>query len=117
MLAKLIVHAPTRAAAIERMERALGELRVVGVETSVPFHLRVMREPDFRAGRLDIRYLEKHESELLAPLTDEATLRAAALAAALLQEEKRERRGSARLPATATEARSAWAGRGSWNGR
>jgi acetyl-CoA carboxylase biotin carboxylase subunit len=117
MLAKLIVHAPTRAAAIERMERALGELRVVGVETSVPFHLRVMREPDFRAGRLDIRYLEKHESELLAPLTDEATLRAAALAAALLQEEKRERRGSTRLPATATEAPSAWAGRGSWNGR
>jgi acetyl-CoA carboxylase biotin carboxylase subunit len=117
MLAKLIVHAPTRAAAIERMARALGELRVVGVETSAPFHLRVMREPDFRAGRLDIRYLEKHEAELLAPVEDEATLRAAALAAALLQEEKRERPGSVRLPASAAAARSAWSGRGSWTGR
>ena len=38
---------------------------MVGVDTSVPFHLRVMREPDFRAGRLDIRYLDEHEAELL----------------------------------------------------
>jgi acetyl-CoA carboxylase, biotin carboxylase subunit len=67
MLAKLIVHAPTREEAIDRMKRALGELRVVGLDTSVPFHLRVMDEPDFRAGRLDIRYLENHEAELLDP--------------------------------------------------
>jgi acetyl-CoA carboxylase, biotin carboxylase subunit len=66
MLAKLIVHAKTREEAIDRMKRALLELRVVGVETSVPFHLRVMDEPDFRAGRLDIRYLEKHEARFSA---------------------------------------------------
>jgi acetyl-CoA carboxylase biotin carboxylase subunit len=117
MLAKLIVHAPTRATAIERMTRALGELRIVGVETSVPFHLRVMREKDFRAGRLDIRYLEKHEAELLARSTDEETLRAAALAAALMEQERRDRRGGARLATAEAPARSAWAGRGSWNGR
>jgi acetyl-CoA carboxylase biotin carboxylase subunit len=117
MLAKLIVHAPTRGVAIDRMERALTELRVVGVETSVPFHLRVMREADFRAGRLDIRYLEKHEGELLAPASDEATLRAAALAAALLYEEHRARRGAPRAPTAPSAPASAWSGRGSWNGR
>ncbi len=85
MLAKLITYAPTRAAAIDRMARALNELRVVGVETSAPFHSRVMQEPDFRAGRLDIRYLEQHEETLLAPPGDEQVIRAAAVAAALLE--------------------------------
>jgi acetyl-CoA carboxylase biotin carboxylase subunit len=117
MLAKLIVHAPTRAGAIERMKRALGELRVVGVDTSVPFHLRVMDEPDFRAGRLDIRYLEEHEAGLLAAESDEETLRAAALAAALLEDERRSRRVISRTPGTGEGAHSAWTRRGSWTGR
>ncbi|MBA2670843.1 MAG: acetyl-CoA carboxylase biotin carboxylase subunit, partial [Gemmatimonadetes bacterium] len=85
MLAKLIVHAPTRDEAINRMRRALGELRLVGLDSSVPFHLRVMDEPDFRAGRLDIRYLENHEAELLDIPLDDETLHLAALAAALLE--------------------------------
>ncbi|CAN5764352.1 acetyl-CoA carboxylase biotin carboxylase subunit [soil metagenome] len=113
MLAKLIVHAPTRDQAIDRMRRALGELRVVGLDTSVPFHLRVMDEPDFRAGRLDIRYLENHEAELLDLEVEEETLLMAALAAALLEEETRERRVSARMPAGASRG-SRWSGRGGW---
>jgi acetyl-CoA carboxylase biotin carboxylase subunit len=115
MLAKLIVHAPTREQAIDRMKRALAELRVVGVDTSVPFHLRVMDEPDFRAGRLDIGYLEKHEEELLAPRLDEETVRLAALTAALLEEEQRQRRSVAR-PAAAAGG-SGWSGRRGWKGR
>ena len=115
MLAKLIVHAPTRLAAIERMERALRELRIVGVDTSVPFHLRVMNEPDFRAGKLDIRYLEEHEAALLNRDADEQTLRIAALAAALLEEERRQRRTATRFP-TAAQGGSRWTGRGSWRG-
>jgi len=113
MLAKLIVHAPTREQAIDRMRRALGELRVVGLDTSVPFHLRVMDEPDFRAGRLDIRYLENHEAQLLDMDVPEETLLMAALAAALLEEETRERRVSARMPA-GTSRGSRWSGRGGW---
>src|SRR5215213_2811101 len=93
MLAKLIVHAPSRLEAVGRMKRALLELRIEGVDTSVPFHLRVMDEPDFRAGRLDIKYLEKHEQLLAAPPEEDA-LRMAALAAALLEEERREKRSS-----------------------
>jgi acetyl-CoA carboxylase biotin carboxylase subunit len=118
MLAKLIVHAPTRIEAIERMKRALLELRVEGVDTAVPFHLRVMDEPDFRAGRLDIKYLDNHEDLLTAP-PDEAVLRAAALAAALLEEERRNQRSVPRVQAAASAAAggSAWRGRGAWRGR
>jgi acetyl-CoA carboxylase, biotin carboxylase subunit len=116
MLAKLIVHAPSREEAIDRMRRALGELRLVGLDSSVPFHLRVMDEPDFRAGRLDIRYLENHEAELLdIPVQDE-TLQLAALAAALLEEETRNRRVASRTPARPSRG-SGWTGRGSWSGR
>ena len=96
MLAKLVVHAATRELAVERMLRALGELRVVGVETSAPFHRRVLREPDFRAGEIDIRYIERHP-DLASRAPDEAALRAAALAGALLSEEERERRAVRRV--------------------
>ncbi len=117
MLAKLIVHAPTREQAIERMKRALSELKIVGVDTSVPFHQRVMEEPDFRAGRLDIRYLEKHESELLGVAPDEESLRVVALAAALLEEEGRNRRAGQRMQASASGGGSRWRERGDWRAR
>lgn len=47
LLGKLIVHASTRAAAIQRMARALDELLVLGVENCASFQRRVMDEPDF----------------------------------------------------------------------
>ncbi len=94
LLAKLIVHAPTRQAAIARMARALDELVVVGVDTSAPFHRRVMEEDDFRSGALTIRYIEEHPA-LTEGGHDEGVLRAAAVAAALLEEETR---GRDRLP-------------------
>jgi acetyl-CoA carboxylase biotin carboxylase subunit len=96
LLGKLIVHGPDRAAAIARMERALGELRVVGVETSAPFHRRVMAEPDFRAGALDVHYLERHPDLMTEPAPDEAAL-AAAVAGALLEDRWRQHRGVSRL--------------------
>ncbi len=110
LLGKLIVHGPDRAAAIERMRRALAEFRVVGVETSAPFHRRVMEEPDFRAGEIDIRYLEKHPG-LLEGEPDEEALRVAALAAALLEEEDRQRRAVRRIGAPAGGG-SGWRDRG-----
>lgn len=96
LLAKLIVHAPTRAAAISRMARALDELVVGGIETSAPFHRRVMDEEDFREGRLTIRYLEEHP-EILDGEIPEGEARAAALAAALLEEEDRQRHRAPRI--------------------
>lgn len=89
MLAKLIVHAPTRALAIARMKRALHELTVDGIETSRGFHLRVMDDPDYQSGNITIQWLEQQLKALTAPSQDRATLRLAALAAALISHEER----------------------------
>jgi acetyl-CoA carboxylase, biotin carboxylase subunit len=117
MLAKLIVHAPDRPAAIERMKRALRETRIGGIHSSIPFHLSVMDEEDFRAGRLDIRYLEKHEPLLIRSEPDEDELRAAALAIALLEEESRGRTSSVRVAAESAPAASSWKRARGWSGR
>ncbi len=96
LLAKLIVHGSDRTHAIDRMSRALEELVVAGVETCADFHRKVMAEPEFRAGDLSIRYLEEHP-ELLAPEGSEEVLTAAAVAAALLEHEDRQRHGTPRV--------------------
>jgi acetyl-CoA carboxylase biotin carboxylase subunit len=111
MLAKLIVHGPTRAEAIERMRRALSELHIVGVETSAPFHRRLMDEPDFREGRLDIRFLERHPA-LLGRETDPEAEAAAALAAALLEDEQRRLRAVGRIGGEGATPSSPWRDRG-----
>ncbi|HEX7980775.1 MAG TPA: acetyl-CoA carboxylase biotin carboxylase subunit [Gemmatimonadaceae bacterium] len=97
MLAKLIVWAPDRAQAIARMHRALLELTIEGIDTSRDFHLRVMENDDFRAGAIEIQWLERHLAELTAaPAPHESVVRAA-IAAVLLSEWDRGPR-----PATAT---------------
>ncbi|HSJ31312.1 MAG TPA: acetyl-CoA carboxylase biotin carboxylase subunit [Longimicrobiales bacterium] len=98
LLGKLIVHAPDRESAMDRMSRALAELRIVGVETSASFHRRVMEEPDFRSGDVTIRYLEEHADMLTLSLSDDV-IRSAAVAAALLEDASRTRRGTRRMPA------------------
>ncbi len=59
LLAKLIVHADTREAALQRMRRALGEFVVEGIRTNVPFQRSVLSDPDFCAGRYDTRLVER----------------------------------------------------------
>jgi acetyl-CoA carboxylase biotin carboxylase subunit len=59
MVAKLIVHAPTREDAINRMRRALDEFAVVGIQTTIPLHRRIVDDPGFQAGDYTIHWLEK----------------------------------------------------------
>lgn len=61
MIAKLIVWAPTREEAIERMKRALAEFAVEGIHTTIPFHSRLLQHPIFRSGDFDIKFLEEYE--------------------------------------------------------
>ena len=105
LLGKLIVHADSRAAAIARMRRALGELVIHGVETSVPFHLRVMDEEDFGNGDLTIAYIEEHPELLRA---SDGGLRVVALMAALLEHEGCGRNGVTRINGTDGRRLSAW---------
>jgi acetyl-CoA carboxylase biotin carboxylase subunit len=89
MVGKLIVHAPTRDTAIARMHRALLELTIGGIETSRDFHLRVMEDDEFRRGAIDIQWLERRLPSLLGQPAPVETVRAAAIAAALLAERDR----------------------------
>ena len=89
LLGKLIVWADTRDAAIARMRRALLELTIVGVETSRDFHLRVMDDPEFRRGAIDIQWLERRLPSLTAGGSTPDGEIAVAIAAALLAESER----------------------------
>ena len=105
LLGKLIVHAGSRAAAIARMKRALGELVIHGVDTSMPFHLRVMEEDDFGRGDLTVAYVEEHP-ELLRPSDGEVRL--VATAAAMLEHGGWGRVGPTRIDGTEGRGLSAW---------
>jgi acetyl/propionyl-CoA carboxylase alpha subunit len=65
LLAKLIVWAPSRNAAIDRMKRALDEFVLLGVQNNIEFLKRVIATDDFIAGKIDTGFLDRH-SELFA---------------------------------------------------
>jgi acetyl-CoA carboxylase, biotin carboxylase subunit len=89
MLAKLIVWAPSRPEAIARMHRALLELTIEGVDTSRDFHLRVMEDAEFRAGAIEIQWLERHLADLVNRAPPPEGVVRAAIAAVLLAERER----------------------------
>jgi acetyl-CoA carboxylase biotin carboxylase subunit len=59
MVAKLIVHAPTRLDAINRLRRALDEFAIIGIKTTIPLHRRIVDDKDFQAGDYTIHWLER----------------------------------------------------------
>ena len=64
LLAKIIAHGKDRAEAVARMRRALAECVFEGLPTSTPFHLEVLDNPVFLAGRATTRFLEEESSHL-----------------------------------------------------
>jgi acetyl-CoA carboxylase biotin carboxylase subunit len=68
LLAKVIVHGNTRTEALARMRQALDSFIIEGVTTTIPFLGRVMRHPDFVAGKIDTKFLER-EPQLLKDQT------------------------------------------------
>lgn len=61
MIAKLIVHAPTRAEAIARMRRALSEFIIEGIHTTIPFHIKLMEHEKFQSGEFNTKFLELYD--------------------------------------------------------
>ena len=59
LLAKVIVHAPTREQAIVRMDRALDEFIIGGIRTNIDFHKRLMADVEVREGRMTTRTVER----------------------------------------------------------
>jgi len=82
MIAKVIVHARTRDLVIARMARALDAMVIEGIKTTIPLHLKIMKDPDFQAGNISTRFLE----EFLAANGGKRKSGATALSAALTQE-------------------------------
>ncbi|MFN8406677.1 MAG: acetyl-CoA carboxylase biotin carboxylase subunit [Sphingobacteriaceae bacterium] len=61
MIAKLICVAQTRDEAICTMERALSEFVIEGIKTTIPFHLRLMKDPNFRAGNFTTKFMDNFD--------------------------------------------------------
>ena len=66
LVAKVIVHAPTRLEAIRRMRRVLEEMIIEGYPTTADFCHLILHHPDFVKGRYDTGFLAQHQDELLS---------------------------------------------------
>jgi acetyl-CoA carboxylase biotin carboxylase subunit len=97
MLAKLIVWAPDRPQALNRMRHALDELVITGVATNQVFHRRLLADAAFQRGDIDIQFLDRRP-DLLAVSTSPAGVRDLAIAAALAEHQAREARRPSLAP-------------------
>jgi len=61
MIAKLICVAQTREEALNTMERALSEFVIEGIKTTIPFHLQLLKDPNFRAGNFTTKFMDTFE--------------------------------------------------------
>ena len=105
MIAKLITHGTTRDEAINRMERAIDDYAIAGVETTLPFCRFTMGHPAFRNGKYDTHFVRDHfRPELLEALTEEEAMAAALVAAEMV----RSHIGASRPQASASPSASAW---------
>ena len=107
MISKLIAWGGSRREAIDRMSRALAEYQVLGIKTTIPFFLWLMRQPEYVAGRYDTTYLDRllqdRQGESFNELTadDEETVSIATALDAYL-------RAAARRDAPAAASAAPW---------
>jgi acetyl-CoA carboxylase biotin carboxylase subunit len=106
LLAKLVVWDESREAAIRRMARALAEYRLVGLPTSIPFHQWFMGHEAFQSGAYNTGFLADHFS--LAEPDRAANRPLAALVAALLSREQRQRSRLATTPCDGANGGASW---------
>ncbi|MCG6203615.1 acetyl-CoA carboxylase biotin carboxylase subunit [Rhodopseudomonas sp. HC1] len=98
MLAKVIAWAPTRAAAIDRLDRGLNETDVRGVTTNIPFLSALVTHPDVRANAIDTGFIERHLAALTATAESLSDLELAAAVAAVLRSEDDAAKSEASSP-------------------
>ncbi len=63
LVAKLMTHGRDRGEAIARMRRCLELMVVEGIKTNIPLHRRILEDPDFQAGRVDTRFMERFQAQ------------------------------------------------------
>jgi 3-methylcrotonyl-CoA carboxylase alpha subunit len=99
MLAKVIAWAPTRDAAIERLNRGLEEADVRGVVTNIPFLAALVTHPDVRANAIDTGFIERELKNLTPAAASSGDLELCAAVTAILIQE---------APDAFAEANSPW---------
>jgi 3-methylcrotonyl-CoA carboxylase alpha subunit len=98
MLAKVIAWAPTRDAAIERLNRGLGDSDVRGIVTNIPFLSALVTHPDVRANAIDTGFIERELKNLTPPPAASGELELCAAVAAILGAESQATRAEAHSP-------------------
>jgi 3-methylcrotonyl-CoA carboxylase alpha subunit len=98
MLAKVIAWAPTREAAIDRLNRGLEETDVRGIVTNIPFLSALVTHPKVRANRIDTGFIERELKALTAASVPPGDLELAAAVAGIIGEETKVARREARSP-------------------
>jgi 3-methylcrotonyl-CoA carboxylase alpha subunit len=98
MLAKVIAWAPTRDAAIERLNRGLEESDVRGVVTNIPFLSALVMHPDVRANKIDTGFIERELKNLTPPPAEPGDLELCAAVAAVVSAEEAASKAEAHSP-------------------
>ena len=104
LIAKLCVWGQDRATAIMRVKRALGEYKILGIATSIPFHQRLFQSTSFIGGHFDTTFLD--ERFTMEQGGSDEKERAAAIVAALLTHDRRQH--ALNIPPPASSARGGW---------
>jgi 3-methylcrotonyl-CoA carboxylase alpha subunit len=104
MLAKLICHAESRQACIDRLDRALRDYVILGTRTNLSFLRRVVTHPAFRDGKVSTRFIADHESSLQPQVPDVVPM----IAAALVSAPNRQPPGANRQPPTIWDELGNW---------
>ena len=68
MVAKLIVWAKNRSEAVRKMQSALGEVIIEGIDTNVDYQYEILNRPDYLSGDIDIEFIAENEKALKAAL-------------------------------------------------
>jgi acetyl-CoA carboxylase, biotin carboxylase subunit len=88
LLAKLVAYGETRAEAVLRMRRALEELRIGGIHTTIPFHEQVMDSTRFQIGQFDTGFIDGPNGFRITERPSRNLARVAAVAAAMVEHER-----------------------------
>jgi pyruvate carboxylase subunit A len=87
MCAKLIVRHDRWDGLIERARRALGDMSIYGVKTTIPYYLEILKDPDFRSGVFDTSFVQNHPELSQYTVSKPREFIAAAVAAAIAANE------------------------------
>ena len=98
MLAKVIAWAPTRQAAIDRLNRGLEETDVRGIVTNIPFLSALVTHPKVRANTIDTGFIERELKKLTELSGTPGDLELCAAVAAIVNEERKSARKEAHSP-------------------